>query len=762
MDQRNSNGSPTRPDAGSGHLPAPGSRPASSVAKASRFAATPAGALILSILLFVTVAWVFLPSIRNGFIDLDDPAFISENGYVSHGFSWAGIGWAFTNSVGGSWHPLTWLSIMLDCQLFGVQSAGHHLSDLLLHAANTVLLFLVFRRLTGATGRSLLVAMLFGIHPLHVESVAWAAERKDTLSTLFWMLSLLTYVRYVELSKAQSPKAKAYYLLTLVVFVFGLMSKPMIVTLPCIMLLMDWWPLCRFQLSTVNSQLSTIRRLVKEKVPFFVLGLLISAITVYTQRECGELSPLSDLGLSARFINAILSYGRYLALTVWPVHLAFYSMPQVFPIWPALGVALLLLAISLLALWIARTRPYLAFGWVWYLVTLLPVIGLLQVGHQSHADRYTYVPLIGIFAFLVWGAYDLTRRLRYQPLILSALALAAALPCIALTRRQIPYWKDMETLARHALEVTENNDAAQNVLGVVLFKKGQVDEAINQFQTTIRLNPRHAQAQYNLGIALAGKGQWDDAIRQYQEAIRLSPDYAEAHNNLGSALGNKGHMDEAIRQFQEATRLKPDYAEAHNNLGLALNMKGQTDEAKTEFLRAAELRPEFAQAHYNAGLILLRTGQIEEALTHFQQAVTIQPSNAPAHSLLAQALSRVGHIQQAIDHYEAARTIQPADASTLNNLAWILATCAQPSFRNGARALDLAQQANRLSGGSSPSALGTLAAAYAETQHFDEALATARKALQLASAQTNNAQVEALKAQIRSYQSGSPYRTAAP
>ena len=255
IDQRNSNGSPTRPDAGSGHLPAPGSRPASSVANALHYATSPTGTVVLSILLFVLVAWVFLPSVRNGFIDLDDPAFISENSYVSHGFSWAGIGWAFANSVGGSWHPLTWLSIMLDCQLFGVQPAGHHLSDLLLHAANTVLLFLVFRRMTGATWRSLLVAMFFGIHPLHVESVAWAAERKDTLSTLFWMLSLLTYVRYVELSKAQSPKAKFFYRLTLLAFVFGLMSKPMIVTLPCIMLLMDYWPLRRFQLSTINSQL---------------------------------------------------------------------------------------------------------------------------------------------------------------------------------------------------------------------------------------------------------------------------------------------------------------------------------------------------------------------------------------------------------------------------------------------------------------------------------------------------------------------------
>jgi tetratricopeptide (TPR) repeat protein len=437
-------------------------------------------------------------------------------------------------------------------------------------------------------------------------------------------------------------------------------------------------------------------------------------------------------------------------------------MPQVFPIWPAVGVALLLLGISLFALWAARTRPYLAFGWIWYLVTLLPVIGLLQVGRQSHADRYTYVPLVGIFALLVWGVYDLTRRCRYQRLLLSALALAAALPCIALTRRQLPYWKDMETLARHALEVTENNDAAQNVLGVVLFKKGQTDEAIRQFQTTLRLNPRHAQAQYNLGIAFASKGQWDEAIRQYREAIRLSPDYAEAHNNLGSALGNRGQMDEAIRQFREATRLKPGYAEAHNNLGLALNLKGQIEEAITHFLRAVELRPGFAQAHDNVGLILLRTGQIQEAITHFQQVVTLQPNYAPAHSHLAQALFRVGRIQEAIDHYEAARAIQPADASTLNNLAWILATCPQAAFRNGARAVELAQQADRLSGGSNPSALATLAAAYAETQRFDEALATAQKALQLASAQTNNAQAEALKAQIRSYQSGSPHRTAAP
>jgi protein O-mannosyl-transferase len=773
IDQRNSNGSPTQPDAAPGHQPAPGSSPAPLVAPAPRFAAAAGGTAVLSILLFLAVAWVFLPSLRNGFIDLDDPAFISENSYVSHGFTWAGMGWAFANSVGGSWNPLIWLSIMLDCQLFGVQPGGHHLSDLLLHAANTMLLFLVFRRMTGATWRSLLVALLFGIHPLHVESVAWAAERKDTLSTLFWMLSLLAYVRYVELSQAQSPKAKAFYLLTLLAFVFGLMSKPMIVTLPCIMLLLDWWPLGRMQNAecrrqnaappdTHHAPRTTLLRLLREKVPFFAFGLLISAVTVYTQRECGELSPLSDLTISARIINATVSYGRYLALTVWPAHLAFYSLPQVFPIWPAVGMAALLLAASLLALGAVRTRPYVAFGWFWYLVTLLPVIGLLQVGHQSHADRYTYVPLIGIFCLLAWGAHDLTRRLRYQPLLLSALALATALPCIALTRRQLGYWKDMETLTRHALEVTENNDAAQNVLGVVLFKKGQVDEAIRQFQTSLRINPRHAQAQYNLGVALVTKGQADEAIRHYQEAIRLNPDYAEAHNNLGSTLGSKGQLDEAIQQFREATRLKPDYAEAHNNLGLALNVKGQTDEAKTHFLRAVEIRPDYVQARYNLGLALLRAGQIQEAITQFQQILAIQPNHAPAHSLLAQVLLRAGRIQEAIEHYEAARATQPADASTLKNLAWILATCPQASFRNGARALELAQQADRLSGGSNPSILGTLAAAYAETQHFNEALATAQKALQLASAQTNNAQADALRAQIRLYQSGAPFRDAVP
>jgi tetratricopeptide (TPR) repeat protein len=477
-----------------------------------------------------------------------------------------------------------------------------------------------------------------------------------------------------------------FYVLTLLAFACGLMSKPMIVTLPAVMLLLDLWPLgrrqkveCRMQNVAPSdalyaSRLNTFLALLREKVPFFVLGLLVSALTVYTQKECGELSGLSDLPISARLINATISYGRYLAMMVWPVHLAFDSLPQVFPIWPAVGVALLLVAASLIALWTARTRPYLAFGWGWYLVTLLPVIGLLQVGHQSHADRYTYVPLIGIFALLVWGAHDLTRRLRYQPLLLSALALVLALPCIALTRRQLGYWKDMETLTRHALAVTENNDAAQNVLGVVLFKKGQIDEAIREFQTTIRLNPRHAQAHYNLGVALVRKGQVDEAIRCYQEAIRLMPEYSEAHNNLGSALGSKGQMNEAIRQFQEATRLKPDYAEAHNNLGQALSMKGQTDEAKAHFLKAVELRPDFAQAQYNLALILLRTGQTQEAISH----------------------------------------------------------------------------------------LSTLAAAYAETRHFDDALATAQKALQLASTQTNNAQADALRAQIQAYRAGSSFHEAAP
>ncbi|HVM50683.1 MAG TPA: tetratricopeptide repeat protein [Candidatus Acidoferrum sp.] len=613
----------------------------------------------ISVLLFLLVVGVFLPSIQNGFIDVDDAGYISQNVHVCQGFSWDGLGWAFTNVVGGSWHPLTWLSIMLDCQLFGTRPAGHHAIDLLLHALNTVLLFLALQRMTGASGRSAFVAALFGVHPLHVESVAWAAERKDTLSTLFWMLTLLTYARYTELSKAQSPRAARFYRFTLLFFVCGLMSKPMLVTLPLVLLLLDWWPLGR----------GFSPALFREKQPFLLLGLAVGVLTLFSQEEVGALSPLTDLGFRARVVNAILSYLRYLAQMAWPLRLAlFYPLPRAFPIWPAAGVVLLLVALSLLALWTSRTRPYLAVGWLWYLVTLLPVIGLIQVGQQSHADRYTYIPSIGVFTLLVWGIHDLTRGWRFQRLVLSALGLAIALPCIALTRRQLRYWKDSQALFSHALTVTQDNVLAHDILGSLLVREGRLDEGIPHLEVALKLAPSYARVHNDLGAALGKKGHDDQAMAQFQEALQLDPKLADAHRNLALALEKQGRLDEAIGQLRLAVALKPEFPEAHRNLGIMLGKQGRLPEAAASLGEAVRLAPADAEAQCSLGITLGKLGRLDEALEHLEAAVHLNPGSAEAQCNLGVALGAKGRLDEAINHLQAALKLKPGYADAQNNL----------------------------------------------------------------------------------------------
>ena len=644
--------------------------------------------------LLLLVGWTFLPSLGNGFIDVDDAGYISENVHVRNGFSWSGLGWAFTNTVGGSWHPLTWFSLMLDCQLFGVRPAGHHFTDLLLHAANTILLFLVFRRMTGAIWRSAFVATLFAVHPLHVESVVWAAERKDTLSTLFWMLTLLMYAVYAQQAKNRLPSetpdarcsnpflpASRYYRLSLLFFVCGLMSKPMLVTLPCVLLLLDWWPLRRFQISALSAQVRgpgcafghpLARQLldcVLEKSPFFALALVISVLTVYSQGESGAVSSLANVTIYNRLENSTLSYVRYLAEMFWPAGLGpFYPLPQVFPVWPVLGAGLVLLAITVFLLSAARKTPELAVGWLWYLVTLLPVIGLIQVGHQSHADRYTYIPLIGIFVVVVWGACDLTGRWRFQQLALSTLAIAVTLACVSLTRRQIRYWKDSETLFCHALDITEKNELAHDILGTVLVRQGRLDEGIPHLRAALRLAPAYARAHNDLGAALGRQGHEDQAMGEFEMAIRFDPKLAEAHRNLALALEKLGRLDEAASHLQVAVQSEPDFAEAHRNLGVALGKQGRLDEAIDQLTQAIRLNSGDAEAQSSLGITLGKRGRLDDAIVHLKMALELKPSSAEAHCNLGVALGAKGDIEGAIAHLQAALKLKPDYPDARNNL----------------------------------------------------------------------------------------------
>jgi tetratricopeptide (TPR) repeat protein len=589
--------------------------------------------LIAALLVLVTIA-LYWPATRYDFSSLDDPEYVTENPHVQGGLNWAGVKWAFCNTEQAAyWAPLMWLSHLLACQLFGLNAWGHHLINVLLHAANTALVFLVFRRMTGAAWRSLILAALFGLHPLRVESVAWVTERKDVLSTLFWMLTLWAYVKYVEAAEVRNSKSSLWYGAALAMFVLGLMSKAaMLVTVPCVLLLLDYWPLERFKSSSAWQ-------LVTEKIPFFALAAVASVVTFMAQKHGGAVAAVENLPLGARSGNALISYCRYLGKLFWPTDLAvFYPHPGYWPLEQVLLAGVLIVGISVLLFVKQRRYPFLLMGWLWFCGTLVPVIGLMQAGEQAMADRFTYVPSLGVLILAIWGAHELTRRWRYQVIVLSVAGSAAIVLGIGLTRQQLGHWKDDETLFRHALEVTENNYFAHKVLGDALLKKGQTDEAINQYQEAIRLNPEYAGAHYNLGNALLKKDQTDEAISQYQEVIRLKPDDADAHNNLGDALLKKGQTDEAIHQYQEAIRLKPDGADAHYNLGNALRKKGQIDEAINQYQEVIRLKPDDAEAHNNLGVALAIKGQTEEAIRQFQEAIRLKPDSADAQNNLARAL----------------------------------------------------------------------------------------------------------------------------
>jgi Flp pilus assembly protein TadD len=463
------------------------------------------------------------------------------------------------------------------------------------------------------------------------------------------------------------------------------MSKPIVVTWPFVMLLLDYWPLRRWEPSTVNSpprqsevtagQLSTTLRLVREKIPFFVSVVVTIVVVLVVQKRGGALAVGESLPLSARLGNALISYCRYLGKLFWPTDLAVvYQHPGQWPLGKVVLAGGVILGLSVL-LWVrGRRYPYLLMGWLWYCGTLVPVSQAIHAGGaQAMADRWTYLPCLGVLILTVWGAYELTRRWRYQVLGLSVAGGAALVLCLALTRQQIGYWKNGETLFRHELEVAGNNYFVHNNLGSALGEKGQIDEAIGQYQEALRLKPDGAEAHNNLGAALSKKGQIDEAIGQYQEAIRLEPDHAGAHNNLGAALARKGQIDEAISQLQEAVRLKPDYAEAHYNLGTALDEKGQIDEAIRQFQEAMRLKPDYAEARYNLGLALVRKGQIDEAISQFQEAMRLKPYEADVHNNLGAALGRKGQTDEAIRQFQKALRLKPDYAAARKNLNVALA-----------------------------------------------------------------------------------------
>ena len=651
---------------------------------------------------------VFSQTIHYDFVNFDDDLYVYDAPAIQAGPTLKGIAAAFTGPHARNWHPLTTISHMLDCRLYGLNAGGHHATNVVLHTIAVLLLFRALRQMTGAFWKSAIVAALFAVHPLHVESVAWVSERKDVLSAVFFFLMLNAYVRY-----AREPSIMRYVMVT-ALFAAGLMSKPMLVTAPIVLLVLDYWPLRRFEQITFttgkakilqsNDQSRMIHRLFLEKVPLLILSAVAGIVTFALQkRATGSIPPLPFLW---RAENAVMSYVIYGWKTLWPTRLAvFYPHPNdTLATWQVVFAIALLLAITCAAIVCRDKRPYLLTGWSWYLVMLVPVIGLVQVGEQGHADRYTYLPSIGLFLIAVWVAGDVAAvgqaRLLRNTAIAGAVVVVAALAGAAFT--QTSHWRNSETLWTHALDVTTDNDVAHNNLGYLCVGRGELDKAMSHYEAASKIRSGKLNPHYNLATAF----------------IEM---------NLGDILARKGQPDEAMVHFEQAIKLQPDYAEAY----------------------------------YNRGNVLYTRGRNDEAIADFERALQIQPNDANAHTALGNALLRKGALKEAIAHYNQAIALAPEDPHSRSNLAWVLATSNDASIRDGAKAVELAQQAVSISGGRELLFFRALAAAYAETGRFSEAIGVIRQAVAIARMQGKTGLADLLEEDVLLYRGQRPLRRTA-
>jgi tetratricopeptide (TPR) repeat protein len=613
------------------------------------------------LLLFLLVAACFLPAVRHGFITYDDPVYVTGNAHVMKGLTWENVRWALRSTEASNWHPLTWVSHMADVQAFGMRPWGHHLTSVLLHALNALLLFTALRRLTGALWRSLFVAALFGLHPLHVESVAWISERKDVLSTTFWMLVLWAYAERMQRIRSGRPGAPALYGLALVLFALGLMCKPMLVTLPCVLLLLDFWPLGRFSGSAVRARWLTVA----EKVPFAILSAAACAATLFAQGQGGTVGTMDEFPWRTRAANALISYCVYLGKTFVPVRLAvFYPFTAESPSpWQILAAGALLSGITVAAVALARSRPYVLVGWLWFVGTLIPVIGFVQVGGQALADRYTYLPLVGVFIAMTWSATAIAQGMKLgTPAIASAAAAVLAALCF-LTSVQLGYWRDGATLFRHTAAVTQDNWVAHANLYATLARTSS-PEAGRELQETLRIMASFADKYDRKGAELERTpGHSAEAIGEYRKAVGIMPDLAGPHLILGQALAKTpGGLPEAIEEFRTAVRLKPDLAAAHYDLGTALAaLPNRKADAVTEFETATLLDPDNFQAHYNLAFLLSgMSGREREAVPEYEAAIRLRPDLYQARFNLGLILADIpGRTKDAIAEFEAVLAAKP-------------------------------------------------------------------------------------------------------
>jgi len=570
------------------------------------------------------------------------------------------------------------------------------------------------------------------------------------LSGLFFMLTLGAYVRYVR-----KPPSLGRYLTVMFLFALGLMCKPMLVTVPFVLLLLDYWPLHRF--GTAANRFLILRKLIVGKIPLIVFSVAVCIVTLLVQNEV--IQQAKEIPFSLRISNALVSYAAYCGQMFFPVGLAVvYPYPiHGLPIGKVILALLLLVAITVWAFRWRQKRPYFLMGWLWYLGMLVPVIGLVQVGSLARADRYTYLPQIGLYILLTWTAVELTASWQSRRWVLGGGAMAVLAVLITCARAQTAYWRDSESLWTHTLACTSDNRIAHYNLGVVFAQQGRTKEAIAQLQKALAIEPDYAEPHFDLGNIFLQQGRIEEAIAYYQKALTINPDDADIHNNLGNVFLQQGRMDEAISSYQKALAINPNYAEAHNNLGKAFRQQGRLEEAITHFQKALTIKPDYAEIHNNLGVVFAQQGRTKEAIAQLQKALAIEPDYAEAHYNLGNAVLQQGHMDEAIAHFQKALTMKPDYVEAQNNMAWVLATCPQASLRNGVKAVGLAEQANQLTGGKNPVVLCTLAAAYAEAGRFPKAIETVQHAMQLAEAQSNTALAEALQSQLKLYQVGIPF-----
>jgi len=695
---------------------------------------------------------LFAPARTFQFVNFDDDVFVHDNEHVREGFTRAGVRWAFLAADIDYWRPLSWLSHMADVELFGLEPGGHHVTSVLLHALNAVVLFLALRALTGRLWPAAFVAALFAWHPLHVESVAWVAERKDVLCALFWFLGLWAYAEH-----ARAPSGRSLALVA-GCFVLGLMSKPMILTFPFLLLVLDVWPLRRAEFAgDWRAFAARLRPLLWEKLPLFILVAVAAAATFHAQREVGAMEAEGVRSFGARVANALIAYVRYLGLTFWPADLVIlHPLPLAWPAWQVAGAATLLAAVTWWCVRRLGREPWLAAGWFWLLGTLVPVIGVVQVGAQAIASRYTYVPLVGLFIALVWLVDDGLRRRRAGGFGPWCGAVVLLCLCGFGTRQALAHWRNGVTIFEQAVRVTRDNHVAMTNLGNNLARAGDHRRAIDLYQQALRISPHSVKAHYNLASSLGDTGQTQAAERHYREALRLQPQHARAPNNLANLLADTGRVPEAIEHYEASLRHQPGNLEARFNYGITLADAGRPAEAIAQFEAAVRRRPGFTRARLQLVNLLTSTGNLPAAMAHNDELLRHDPASPEGRFNAGSLAAARGDWPSAIGHWHEALRLKPDFHLALHRLAWTSATHPNPAFRNGKAARELAGQFARIAGPQHPETLDLLAVAHAADGAFAEAAAHAKQALAVLG--TNQPAFAAeVRARLALFEAGRPY-----